>query len=80
MGDVIFPTIYERSRNSLDLTLTKDFGKRLSVKAGVRDLLNAPFRFVQDSDRDGKITDRDHTIFAFRRGQLISLSATFKLH
>lgn len=80
VGDVIFPTIYELSRNSLDLTLTKDFGKRLSVKAGVRDLLNAPFRFVQDSDRDGKITDRDHTIFAFQRGQLISLSATFKLH
>lgn len=79
VGDVLFPTIYELPRHSVDLTITKDLGKRLALKAGVRDLLNARYRFVQDSNRDGKITDVDDTIFSFQQGQLISLSLAFKL-
>jgi hypothetical protein len=89
VGDVNFPTIYELPRHSLDLTITKELTSKVALKAGVRDLFNARYRFVQDSNRDAKITSRDyraidplgddHTIFSFRRGQLVSISATIKL-
>lgn len=79
VGDVLFPTIYELSRNSLDLTVTKRVGKRTTYKLGIQNLLDAPFRFFQDSDRNDKIGNQDHAIFTFRRGQMISLSASFDL-
>lgn len=79
VGDVLFPTIYELPRHSVDLTITKDLGPKLAFKAGVRDLLNARYRFVQDSNRDGKITAVDDTIFSFQQGQLVTFSLAFKL-
>ncbi|HRD80823.1 MAG: outer membrane beta-barrel protein [Saprospiraceae bacterium] len=80
VGDVLFPTIYELSRNSLDFTITKRV-KRVSYKLGIQNILDAPFRFFEDSDRTEKITlDRDNPIIAFRRGQLASLSLTFDLN
>lgn len=80
VGDVLFPTIYERSRHSLDVTLTKRVGERMSYKLGVQNVLDAAFRFYQDSDRNEKITDRDDPIFTFRRGRLVSLSFTYDLN
>lgn len=81
VGDVLFPTIYELSRNSMDLTITKRFGKRTSYKLGIQNLLDAPFRFYQDSNRDEKITDgNDHPIFTLRRGQLVSLTFSYDLN
>ncbi len=81
VGDVLFPTIYELSRNSMDLTITKRFGKRTSYKLGIQNLLDAPFRFYQDSNRDEKITDgKDHPIFTLRRGQLVSLTFSYDLN
>jgi len=80
VGDVLFPTIFELSRNSLDVSVIKRFSKGTSVKFGVSDVLNAPFRFYEDSDRDGKITKQgDNPIFTFRRGQMFQLSLTFDL-
>lgn len=80
VGDVLFPTIYELSRNSLDFTITKRV-KRVSYKLGIQNILDAPFRFFEDSDRTEKITlDRDNPIFTLRRGQLASLSLTFDLN
>jgi hypothetical protein len=78
VGDLNFPTIYELSRHSLDLTLTKRFGPRIAYKLGIQNLLDAPFRFFEDSNRDEKI-DRnvDNPIFTFRRGQLINLSFSY---
>ncbi len=81
VGDVLFPTIYELPRHSVDLTINKELSSKLGVKLGVRDLLNARYRFVQDSNRDGRVTDvgvTDHTIFSLAQGQLISGSLTFK--
>ncbi|MBK9338474.1 MAG: outer membrane beta-barrel protein [Lewinellaceae bacterium] len=80
VGDVLFPTIYERSRNSLDVTITKRVGERMAYKLGVQNVLDAPFRFFQDSDRNEKITDLDDPIFTYRRGRLVSLSLTYDLN
>ncbi|HET6559577.1 MAG TPA: TonB-dependent receptor [Prolixibacteraceae bacterium] len=41
------PNTWELPRNSLDLMIEKGLGKRISVKAGVKDLLKEDVRFVQ---------------------------------
>ena len=74
VGDVVFPTIYELSRNSLDMTVSKKI-KNTKFKFGVQDLLNAAFRFYEDTNRDEKIDlDKDFATSVFRRGTLISLA------
>jgi hypothetical protein len=79
VGDVNFPMIYELPRNSLDISIRKTFGQ-VTYKLGIQDVFNARYRFYQDSDRDNRINvDRDHPIFSYRLGQLISLSASYKL-
>jgi len=79
VGDVLFPTIYERPRNSLDLNFSKTFGDKITYKLGVTDLLNARYRFYQDSDRNEKIDSNDDVIFSFRRGTLFTFNISYKL-
>ncbi|MCU0444423.1 MAG: TonB-dependent receptor [Microscillaceae bacterium] len=69
-----FPDAYEMPRNTIDLSITKGIGKKMEFKFGINDLLNARYRFVQDSNRDGKITSIDDDVISYRRGQNISLS------
>ncbi len=79
VGDVLYPTIYELPRHSLDLTFTKRMG-RVAYKLGVQNILDAPFRFYQDSDRNENIdVNIDHPIFTFRRGQVINLSISYDI-
>jgi hypothetical protein len=80
VGDVLFPTIYELPRNSIDLTITKKISKQVTFKMGFQDLLNAPFRFYQDSNRDGKITASDDPVFTFRRGTYSSFLLAVDLY
>ncbi len=81
VGDVLFPTIYELSRNSLDFTIAKRVNK-VSYKLGIQNILDAPYRFFEDSDRNEKITlnGNDNPVFTFRRGQLAGVSVSFDLN
>jgi hypothetical protein len=66
-------------RHLVDLAASKRFGK-LEVKAGISDLLNAPFLIKQDSgNRDGKITDSDETIIRLQRGTSVTLGVSYGL-
>ncbi|MDP3432964.1 MAG: TonB-dependent receptor [Bacteroidota bacterium] len=47
VGTPTNPHTWELPRNSLDLTVEKSIGKRVSLKAGVKDILNQPVHFVQ---------------------------------
>ncbi|MCH8568297.1 MAG: carboxypeptidase-like regulatory domain-containing protein [Balneolales bacterium] len=78
VGDVLFPTIYEMPRHSLDLTASFRLSTASTLKIGVSDLLNAPYEFLQDSNRNDK-PDRgtDDVIFSYRRGQLVNASYSF---
>jgi outer membrane receptor for ferrienterochelin and colicin len=77
VGDLNNPDIHELSRHSLDVTITKKFNK-INVKAGIQDLLNFPFRFYQDTDRNGTPWDAiDRNIFSFRRGTLFNFSISY---
>jgi len=80
VGDVLFPTIYERSRHSLDLTLNKKVGDRFVLKMGIQDVLNFSYRFYEDSDRNEKINERDNPIVVYRRGSYFSVSASYNIH
>lgn len=80
VGDVSFPTMFELERNSLDLTVSKTLTNGIIIKGSAQNILNAPFRFYQDSNRNGAIDDVDHAIIEFRRGPLLTLSLTFDLN
>jgi TonB-dependent receptor len=78
VGDVIFPTIYERSRDHIDVTISKTI-KKTTFKLGIQDLLNAPYRFWEDTNRDEKISKSDNPIINFRRGTMFNCSITYNL-
>jgi hypothetical protein len=65
--------------HTLDLNVRKRLGQRLEVYATVKNLLNAPFALIQDSDRNGIVNEVDEAIFRFRDGQLIRLSVSVNL-
>lgn len=77
VGDNIFPTIYELSRDNIDLTFSKKIQKT-TFKIGIQDLLNAKYQFFEDSNRDEKIEKRiDNPTSVFRRGTLFTFNVTY---
>ncbi len=80
VGDINFPSIYELSRHSLDLQLAKKFG-RIETKLNIQNLLNAEYRFYQDTDINNKIdTDsQDASILRYKTGQQFSFSVSYKI-
>ncbi|MDQ4138992.1 MAG: carboxypeptidase-like regulatory domain-containing protein [Bacteroidota bacterium] len=79
VGNAQNPTIYEMPRNAIDLTVTKGIGERFEIRAGIQDLLNQRYRFIQDSDTNSKINKIDETIYEFRRGQYATFGISYKL-
>lgn len=80
VGDQNFPDVYELARNQLDFTIGKKINKSVTMKFGVKDLLNAPYRLYSDADRNNKIdTNIDDRFQSYKMGQLLSLSATITL-
>jgi hypothetical protein len=64
-------------RHLVDLAASKKFGK-LEIKVGISDLLNSPYRIIQDSgSRNGTITDTDETIIQYRRGTSVSVGVAY---
>jgi outer membrane receptor protein involved in Fe transport len=72
------PTQYEMPRNQIDLTISKEIGEHLSLKFGIQDILNQPYRLIQDSNRDKKITGVDESIQTYRFGQYSTFGVTWK--
>lgn len=80
VGDDLFPTIYELERHSMDLTVSKKIHQLVKLKVGIQNILDFPFRFYQDSDRNTIIDDKDHPIFRYQTGRYTTVSLTFDLH
>ena len=54
--------------------------KKLKVKLGCQNIINAPFKLMEDSNRDNKINSKnDNTISSLRRGALFSLGLSYNL-
>ncbi len=80
VGDVNFPSWYELQRNSLDVQIAKQF-KKFELKLNVQNLLDARYRFYQDTDVDNKIDidgDRDAHIRSYRLGQSVRVGLSYK--
>lgn len=79
-GNTNFPSIYELERHVVDLTVSKTFKDRTTLKFGIQDLFNYQYRFYQDSNFDTKI-DRsiDDPMYLWHRGSLFSLSLNYRI-
>ncbi|MFA5972571.1 MAG: TonB-dependent receptor [Lentimicrobiaceae bacterium] len=70
------PDVYEMPRNVLDLTITKDVGKNLQIKAGIQDILNQKVverQFVKYTNLEGATVNREQSTLAYNPGSLYSL-------
>lgn len=72
-------TVYDMPRHVIDLSLTKGIGERFELKAGIQDLLNQKTRWIQDSNRDSKITGADDPVQVLRRGTYSTIGISYKL-
>ncbi len=80
VGFEAYPDLYEMPRNVVDLTFSKGISQRLSIKGGVQDLLNQPWRIMQDSNKDNKLQSGvDFDVQKYRTGQLFSLGFSYRL-
>lgn len=79
VGSYGIPDVYEMPRNSLDLTISKIFFKHLEIKFGIQDILNQPYRLLQDANEDGKINaETDQQIQSYKRGSYYTLGVGFR--
>lgn len=74
VGDINFPTFWEMPRQAVDLQVSKRITKSMTIKANAQNLLNTPFRILQDSDQDQEIKNTDLLIQKYRVGTQYSLS------
>jgi len=80
VGFEAYPDLYEMPRNVVDLTFSKGIGQRWTLKGGVQDLLNQPWRIMQDSNKDNKFeSGKDFFVQKYRTGQLVSLGFSYRL-
>jgi TonB-dependent receptor len=78
-GNSLNPTQYEMPRNQIDLTISKDFGRKFNAKLGIQDILNEKYQLIQDTNSDKQITGFDDPIQVYRPGQYITLGFTYKV-
>ncbi len=71
-------TVYEMQRNVIDLNISKAIGEHLEIKLGIQDLLNQPYRLIQDSNRDKRITGVDETYQTYRKGSYSTIGLSYK--
>jgi hypothetical protein len=73
------PDIYEMPRNQIDITVQKSFGKHLTAKLGVQDLLNERVwekQFVQYT-KNGAQSDREQINYSLNPGSYYTLGLTY---
>jgi outer membrane receptor protein involved in Fe transport len=77
VGSDNFPSVLEQSRNQMDLSISKKF-KSVTVKATAQNLLDAAFKFYDDTNRDFKIKDQDDVLTSkYKIGTLFNLNLTY---
>lgn len=78
VGSVLFPSWLERPRNAVDLQISKQV-KQMEIKLNIQNLLNAPYRFIQDNNENQKTeSDLDDPIQEYRTGTLFNVSFGWK--
>ena len=73
------PDSYEMPRNSLDLNVSKDFGK-WNVKVGAKDILGEKVNFKQFDTitrSDGTVREVEEVTRSYRPGRTFSVSVAY---
>lgn len=79
VGAGAIPDTYEMPRNVLDLSIKKSITEKLSVKAGVKDILNQEFLLLQDGNEDGIFDRKNDQIFRrYKLGTQYSIGFNYK--
>jgi TonB-dependent receptor len=74
VGDINFPTLWEMPRQAVDIQVSQKITKSMSVKFNAQNLLNSPFRILQDSNLDQEIKSSDLSVQKYRVGSQFSLA------
>jgi len=80
------PDTYETSRNVIDLTIKKSFGKKIEIKGGIQDLLAETVVFRQKisyhqilaDGTDNGMVSRNQTLFSYKPSTYWTLGFTYK--
>ncbi|SNC76135.1 TonB-dependent receptor [Hymenobacter gelipurpurascens] len=79
-GSNDYPDVVEMPRHTVDLSLTKTVTSRLTLNAGIQDLLNQKVNLVQDFNRDKKYEAKaDPSLSSYRRGTYYTVGLRFNL-
>lgn len=76
VGTPVNPHTWELPGNSLDFTIQKDIGERITAKAGIKDIINDPIRFVQYYGENENI---ELNTLNYKPNRLISFSVVYRL-
>jgi TonB-dependent receptor len=76
VGNALNPHTWELPRNSLDLTFQKELGKHVTLKAGIKDILNESVRFTQYY---GENEDIEADTYNYRPNRSFSAGIVVKL-
>ena len=81
IGNTSYGNIGEMSKNSLDLSISKTFFKRLTVTFAIQDLINQANKLVLDINRNNKFENKgmDQPIMSYKSGRYYTLGLKFKL-
>ncbi|MCC5928301.1 MAG: carboxypeptidase-like regulatory domain-containing protein [Cyclobacteriaceae bacterium] len=73
------PDTYEMPRNVIDISAKKMISQKLTLKAGIKDLLNQEFLLLQDGNEDGIFDRKNDQIFRrFQPGTSYSIGLTYQ--
>ena len=78
VGTPAFPNSYEMPRNNIDLTILKKIGRSLTIKAGVKDILNQQVVIQQEWKANG-LPDLVVKQKSFKPGRLFSFGITLTI-
>jgi hypothetical protein len=76
------PDTYELSKDIIDITISKKFGKRVELKGGIKDILNQSVifqQYPQYMDSNGNLQKRNQNSKSFKPGSYFTLALQIKL-
>jgi predicted oxidoreductase (fatty acid repression mutant protein) len=86
VGDRIFivgssqePSIWEKGRAVLDLSMNQEVNEKLSIKLTTRDLLAPDLIFFNDIDNNQQWSEGDDQMWRTNFGPTVSLGLTYRL-
>jgi TonB-dependent receptor len=81
VGDINTPHIYEMPFNSLDFTLEKGITKWVSIKFGIKNIMNDDVVFLQNQKypENGEIKNREQVTNKFKPGRQFKLGISVNL-